>query len=90
MVAKIFDIVVTVLFVSLLVLSPNLFETSCENFEIVIIDCRSSKAGIVELTGERYFVFYVIVMVLGMSLIISLNIFFFKKLDNSLFLYIIL
>ena len=44
----------------------------------------------VELTGERDFVFYVIAMISGMSFIICLDVPFFKKLDNSLFLEIIL
>ena len=43
-----------------------------------------------ELIGERDFVLYVIAMILGMSFIICLNVLFFKKLDKSLFLDIIL
>ena len=43
-----------------------------------------------ELIDERDFVVCVIVIILGMSLIICLNVFFFKKLDLSLFLDIIL
>ena len=42
------------------------------------------------LIGKRDFVLCVIVMILGMSFIICLNVLFFKKLDLSLFLDIII
>ena len=43
-----------------------------------------------ELISERDFVLCVIVMILGKCFIINLNVPFFKKLDKSLFLDIIL
>ena len=51
----------------------------CVNFVLVIIGCRFSKAGIVELIDERSFVLYAIVTILVMGFIVCLDVLFSRS-----------